>query len=91
MEKYTDAKKNLSSQYGSNVSLVITPELELCLCILTPSEGKNLITLLLKTIRGEDVDPEYATFQTARAYDYFTGPDYNIKDLILPRLSNDRA
>lgn len=88
MEEYTDAKKNLSSQYGSNVSLVITPEMEMVLKILTPSEGKTLINSLLKTIRGEDVNPEYdMTFQAASAYYYFTGPDYNIKDLILPRLS----
>lgn len=72
---------------NKNVSLVITPELELCLNLLDDHDGMQLINALLHTIRGEFVDTDELCLITENAYDYFTGPDYNIKDLILPRLS----
>lgn len=70
-----------------HVSLIITPELEVVLNILGDHEGMELIYALTKTIRGEFVDPEDMYELTAQAFAYFTGPDYCIKDLILPRLS----
>lgn len=72
---------------NKNVSLVITPELELCLKLLSPSEGIELLKALTATIRGEYVELDDMYPESNYAYEYFTGPDYNIKDLILPRLS----
>lgn len=74
-----------------HVSLVITPELELALKIMSNDHERfELIEMLTKTIRGEFVDIEDMYELTAQAYAYFTGPDYYIKDLILPRLSDPR-
>ena len=72
---------------NKNVSLVITPELELCLKFLDSRECMQLINALLETIRGEYVCAEDLFVNAEEAYNYFTGPDYNIKDLILPRIS----
>lgn len=72
---------------NKNVSLVITPELELALKLLTPTEGIELIKALTDNIRGEYVELDGLYTDTIIAYEFFTGPDYNIKDLILPRLS----
>lgn len=75
---------------NKNVSLVITPELELCLKLMSPSEGKSLIKALTNTIRGEYVELDELLYQSTIAYEFFTGPNYYIKDLILPRLSDPR-
>ena len=72
---------------NKNVYLVITPELELCLKLLSPSEGMKLLKALTATIRGEYVELDDMDIDSNYAYEFFTGPDYNIKDLILPRLS----
>lgn len=78
MEKFTN----------KNVSLVITPELELCLNLMSPSEGRELLKALTDTIRGEYVEMDDMYPASLQAYEFFTGPDYYIKDLILPRLSD---
>lgn len=75
---------------NKNVSLVITPELELCLKLMSPSEGMRLLKALTSTIRGEYVELDELDIVSNHAYEYFTGPDYYIKDLILPRLSDPR-
>lgn len=72
---------------NKNVSLVLTPELELCIQIMPASEGVELLRALLRYLRGELVDTDNMFFKTLEAYNYFTGPDYNITDLILPRLT----